>query len=68
MNLANILRGFAVYFVLVFLVSAVVGYLYNLVAHGQGVIDWASSLRLAFTFGVVLPIVGEFERAKHRKE
>lgn len=68
MNVANILRGFAVYFVLVFCVSAIVGYLYSVLVHGQGVIDWASSLRLAFTLGVVLPIVGEFERSKHRKE
>jgi hypothetical protein len=68
MNLANILRGFVVYFVLVFLVSAIVGCLCSLIAHGEGVIDWASSFRLAFTLGVALPIVGEFERRKHQKE
>jgi len=62
MNFQNILRGFMVYFVLVFVVSAGVGYLYSLVAHGQGMIDWGSSFRLAFIFGIVLPIVHELER------
>jgi len=62
MNFQNVLRGFVVYFVLVFVVSAAVGYLYSLVAHGQGIIDRESSLRLAFIFGIVLPIVPELER------
>ncbi len=64
MNLKNILRGFIVYFVLVLVVSAIVSYLYSLVVHGQGAIDWGSSFRLAIIFGVTLPIVGEFERRK----
>ncbi|GEM_PF-1498227 len=64
MNLTNVLRGFIVYFVLVFVVSAVVSYLYGLVAHGHGVIDWESSFRFAFIFAIALPIVGEFERRK----
>lgn len=64
MNLKSILRGFIVYFVLVIIVSAVVSYLYSHIAHGQGVIDWESSFRLAFIFGVALPIVNEFERKK----
>jgi hypothetical protein len=64
MNLKNILRGFIVYFVLVLVVSAVVSYLYSLIAHGQGVLDWESSFRFAFVFGVTLPIVGEIERRK----
>jgi hypothetical protein len=58
----NILPGFVVYFALVFIVSVVVSYLYSLVAHGQGVIDWELSYRLGFIFGVSLPIVSEFER------
>jgi ABC-type sugar transport system permease subunit len=62
MSFQNILRGFLVYFVLVFVVSTGVGYLYSLVAHGQGVIDWESSFRLAFIFGIVLPVVHELER------
>jgi hypothetical protein len=62
MSFKNILRGFVVYFVLVFVVSAAVGYLYSLMAYGQGIVAWESSLRLAFIFGVVLPIVHELER------
>ena len=61
MNLKNILRGFVVHFVLVLIVSAVVSYLYSLVAHGQGIIDWESSFRLATIFGITLPIMSELE-------
>jgi hypothetical protein len=68
MDLTRILSGFLVCFALVFVASAVVGYLYSLVAHGQGVIDWGFSFQLAFIFGAVLPIVGEFERRKHGKQ
>ncbi len=64
MNLKNILRGFVVYFVLVFIVGAAVSFLYSLIAHGQGVVDWESSFRFALIFGVVMPVVGEFERKK----
>jgi len=64
MNLKNILRGFIVYFVLVFIVSAVVSFLYSLIVHGHGVIDWESSFQYAFIFGITLPVVGEFERRK----
>jgi ABC-type sugar transport system permease subunit len=64
MKFKNILRGFVVYFVLILVVSAVVSYLYSLVAHGQGVIDWDSSFRLAFILGVTLPFVSELERKR----
>lgn len=64
MNFRNILRGFIVYFALVLVVSSVVSYLYSLVVHGQGAVDWGSSFRLAFIFGFTLPIVGEFERKR----
>jgi hypothetical protein len=50
--------------VLVFVVSAIVSYLYCLVVHGQGVADWGSSVQFTFIFGIVLPTVGEFERRK----
>ncbi len=68
MNLANMLRGFVVFFVLVFFVSAVVSYFYSLAAHGHGVIDWASAVRLAITLGIALPAAGEFERRRHRTD
>ena len=64
MSFKNLARGFVVYFVLIFIVSAVVSYLYGLVAHGQGAADWALSFQLAFVLGIALPIVGEFERKK----
>jgi hypothetical protein len=64
MNFKNLLRGFFVYFLLLLIVGAVVSYLYSLIAHGQGTVDWGSSFRVALTLGVALPIVGELERKK----
>jgi hypothetical protein len=59
MNLKNLIGGFGVYFVLVLIVSAIVSYLYSLIAHGQGVFDWDSSFQLAIIMGVALPLVHE---------
>ena len=61
MNFKNILRGFIIYFVLVFFVTGVVGYLYSFIAHGQGIIDWEAAIRFALIFGITLPIVRELE-------
>ncbi len=61
MNLKNVLRGFILYFALVLVVSAAVSFLYSLVAHGRGVVDWESAFRLALVFAIALPLVHEFE-------
>jgi hypothetical protein len=66
MNIKNFLQGFAVMFVLVFAVSAVVSLLYSLLVHGTGIVDWESSIRFAFIFGIVLPTIQEIDRRKKR--
>ena len=64
MHVSNILRGFVIYSVLVLVVSAVVSYLYGLIAHGEGSVDWGSSFRFALVLGIALPIVHEWERKR----
>ena len=39
---------------LTFLVSAVVTYLYSLIVHKAGTVDWETAFRLAFILGIVL--------------
>jgi hypothetical protein len=63
-RLKNILRGFVIYFVLVMVVSAAVGYLYGAIAHGRGTLDWETSFRFALVLGIALPIVHELERKR----
>ena len=53
---------------LVVLVSVIVTYLYSLVVHGTGVIDWETSFRLAIIFAIVLPALREAERKESLKK
>lgn len=62
MKTRRILRAFFVYFVLTFIVGAVVSYLYSLIAHGQGTLDWGSSFRTALTLGLLFSVAGELQR------
>ncbi len=64
MSLSHSLRMFVLSVVLIFLLSAVASSGSGLNGHGQGRIDWASSLGLALTVGVVLSLVRQL--AQHR--
>jgi hypothetical protein len=50
MNIKKLL----IIFVLTLVVSAITTYLYSLIAHGAGVIDWETSFRFAIIFGIML--------------
>lgn len=39
-----------------FLVALIISYLWSLIRHGCGVVDWETSLRLVFILGVALPV------------
>jgi len=43
-------------FAVVLVVSVIVTYLWNLVAHGSGAIDWEISLVFALSIGIALPV------------
>lgn len=55
MNPRKLLLDAAITIPVTFVVAAVVTYLYSLIAHGAGVVDWGTSVRLAVILGIVLP-------------
>jgi hypothetical protein len=52
------IRKLVVEFVIVFVVSlvttALVTFLWNIIGHGTGTIDWETSFRFAVIFGIIL--------------
>lgn len=44
-------------FPITFVVVAIVSYLYSLIVHGTGVVDWEHAFRMGIILGVVLPTV-----------
>jgi uncharacterized membrane protein YadS len=55
MNIRKYLTELALTFVVVFVVSVIVSFVYSLLAHGQGVVDWETAFRFAIILGIVLP-------------
>jgi hypothetical protein len=64
MNFRNLAQSAVVTGVLVFVVSAVVSYLYGLLAHGTGLVDWEGSFRFALILAIVFPAIREIDRRK----
>jgi hypothetical protein len=62
MNFAKFARNFAVTFAIVLVVSVIVTFLYSLIVHGAGVIDWETSFRLAIILGIVLAWIQQREK------
>lgn len=56
MKIKELLLDIAVVFAIVLVVSVIVTYLWNLVAHGSGSVDWDISLVFAFSIGIALPL------------
>jgi hypothetical protein len=56
MKVLSFIQSFLIIFALVFIVSGLVSFLYSLVVHSHGTIDWESSFRLAIIFGIALPL------------
>ena len=51
-----------------FIVAAVVTYLYSLIAHGSGAVNWDTAFQLAIIVGIVLPLSqarSEGNKTKH---
>ena len=57
MSLRQFLVDATITAVVTFMVATVVTYLYNLVAHGSGWVDWGTAIELAIVFGIVLPLM-----------
>ena len=56
MNIKKLLIDFVTIFAVTLVVATIVTYLWNLIRHGQGTVDWATSFRLAIILGIVLPV------------
>jgi hypothetical protein len=72
MNIKKVLIDFAATFALILVVAAIVTYLYSLIVHRAGTIDWETSFRLAIILGIVFPIhramAGRKKRIESRRE
>ena len=64
MNVKDLVTSFVIIGSIVFIVTLIVAYLYNVVVHGNGVLEWESSIRLALILGIALPIVRQLDRKK----
>ena len=60
----EILLHFVIYFVLTLVVGSIVNFLWNLIFHATGIVDWETPFRLAIILGIVLT----WMRARERKE
>jgi len=67
MNIKKLLVTFVGIFVLALVVTAITTYLYSLIAHGAGVIDWETSFRFAIIFGIMFTWMEVRERKKKEK-
>ncbi len=65
MNIKKILVDFVTVFVVSLIVTIIVTLLWNLIFHGQSILDWETSFRFAILFGIVLTWI-ETRRSKMR--
>ena len=56
MNIRHTLLNIIITIPITFVVTAMVTYLYSLIAHGSGAIDWNTAFQLAIILGIVLPL------------
>ena len=64
MKIKSLLIDFIGSFLLVLVVASTVTYLWNLIFHAAGSVDWETSFRLAIILGILLPWV----KARGRNE
>lgn len=56
MDSKQFLLDMAITIPVTFVVAAVVTFLYNMIAHGAGSVDWDTAFYLAFILGIILPL------------
>lgn len=66
MNIKPIFMYFVGIFALVLVVSTIVTFLYSLIVHGTGMVDWETSFRLALILGIVLTWTNARGREKQK--
>jgi hypothetical protein len=66
-NIKQYVIDFAVMFAVVFVVNLVVTFLYSLIVHGAGVIDWETAFRFGIILGLILPWMRRREKKQSEK-
>lgn len=64
MNSRGWLLDFAATFIVTGVVATAVTLIWNLIAHGQAAVEWATSFRLAIILGIALPTVNRMDRKR----
>ena len=54
MNIKRLAVEFITVFAVALVTTAIVTFLWNLIGHGESVIDWETSFRFAILFGIIL--------------
>jgi hypothetical protein len=67
MGLKKIAIEFIKVFAITLLVCVGVTFLWGLVFHGIGIVDWETSFRFATLFGIIIPIIDSRKRMKSQK-
>ncbi len=67
MDIKKLLINFVTTFAMMLVVTAIVTFLYSLIIHGEGIVDWETSFRFAIILGIVLPWVKTRESKKKEK-
>jgi hypothetical protein len=67
MNITKLVVDFAVTSAIVLVVSIIVTFIYTLITHGSGIIEWETSIRFAIILGVVLPLIRHLEKKQKEK-
>lgn len=68
MGAKSLLIRMAVTIPVTFVVAAIVTYLYSLIAHGTGAVNWETAVNMAFVVGIVLPLANTAARNRKPKE
>lgn len=55
MNIKNILIDFVTVFAVSLVLLVFITFLWNLIFHDEGIIEWETSFRMAIFFGIILP-------------
>ncbi|MCK4640879.1 MAG: hypothetical protein KAU06_06050 [Candidatus Marinimicrobia bacterium] len=66
-NIKKIVTNFVTVFALTLVVAAITTFLYSLIVHGAGTIDWKISFRFAIIFGIILTWIAVREKKENRE-
>jgi len=61
MNIQKLLIDFVTIFVVSLVVTAIVTFLWSLIVHGAGSVDWERSFGFAISFGIAFPLMRALE-------